>query len=61
MENPRFGVNAPAQKFLDVGGRFLHSVACLTLRSLRRSEVCPLSTLEDHYEIVYDSSRFVPV
>ena len=35
--------------------------ACLRLRQSEGSEICPLSTLKDQYEIVRDSDRLVTV
>jgi uncharacterized protein involved in oxidation of intracellular sulfur len=61
IEDPRFDVKAQAQKVLDAGGQFFACGACLKLRSSEGSEVCPLSTLKDHYEIVRDSDRLVTV
>ena len=61
IEDPKFGVKAQAQKVLDAGGQFFACGACLKLRNSEGSEVCPLSTLKDHYEIVRDSDRLVTV
>lgn len=33
----------------------------MKLRASEGSEICPLSTLKDHYEIVRDSGRLVTV
>ena len=49
------------QKVLDAGGEFLACGACLKLRQSEGSEICPLSTLKDQYEIVRDSDRLVTV
>ena len=61
IEAPKFDVKTQAQKVLDAGGEFLACGACLKLRNSEGSEVCPLSTLKDHYEIVRDSDRLVTV
>ena len=61
IEDPKFDVKAQAQKVLDAGGQFLACGTCLKLRNSKGSEVCPLSTLKDHYEIVRDSDRIVTV
>ena len=60
-EDPKFNVKGQAQKVLDGGGEFLACGTCLKLRNSEGSEVCPLSTLKDHYEIVRDSDRLVTV
>jgi len=43
------------------GGRFLACGACLKLRESDGSEICPLSTLKDQYEIVRDSDKLITV
>jgi uncharacterized protein involved in oxidation of intracellular sulfur len=59
--DPKFDVKSLAQKVLDKGGHFLACGTCLKLRKANASEICPLSTLKDHYEIVRDSDRLVTV
>jgi uncharacterized protein involved in oxidation of intracellular sulfur len=61
IEDPNFDVKSQAQKVLDRGGQFLACGACLKLRNFQGSDVCPLSTLKDHYEIVRDSDRVVTI
>jgi predicted peroxiredoxin len=56
-----FDVKAQAQKILLAGGRFYACGACLRLRDSEGSEICPLSTLKDQYQIVRDSDRMVTV
>ena len=59
IEDGRFDVKRQAQKVLDAGGQFLACATCLKLRSSEGSDVCPVSTLKDQYEIVRDSDRLV--
>ena len=61
IEDPKFDVKDQAQKVLDAGGEFLACGACLKLRKSEGSEVCPLSTLKDQYEIVRDSDKVITV
>lgn len=61
IEDPRFDVKSQARKVLDAGGEFLACGTCLKLRGSAGSEVCPLSTLKDHYEIVRDSDKLITV
>jgi uncharacterized protein involved in oxidation of intracellular sulfur len=61
IEDPKFDVKGQAQKVLEAGGQFLACGACLKLRNSDGSEVCPLSTLKDQYEVVRDSDRLVTV
>jgi uncharacterized protein involved in oxidation of intracellular sulfur len=61
IEDPEFDVKAQAQKVLQAGGQFFACGSCLQLRDSAGSEICPLSSLKDQYEIVRDSDRLVTV
>jgi uncharacterized protein involved in oxidation of intracellular sulfur len=61
IADPRFDVKGQARNVLEAGGHFHACGACLKLRSSDGSEICPLSTLKDHYEIVRDSDKVVTV
>ena len=61
LEDASFDTKGEAQKVLDAGGQFFACGTCLKLRNSNGSEICPLSTLKDHYEIVRDSDRIVTV
>jgi sulfur relay (sulfurtransferase) complex TusBCD TusD component (DsrE family) len=61
IESQEFDVKGEARKILNAGGEFLACGTCLTLRGSKGSDVCPLSTLKDHYEIVRDSDRLVTI
>lgn len=61
INDPKFDVKGQAQKVLDAGGKFLACGACLKLRNAEGSEICPLSTMKDQYEIVRDSDKVVMV
>jgi uncharacterized protein involved in oxidation of intracellular sulfur len=59
IEGSTFDVKSQAQKVLEAGGQFLACGACLKLRDSEGSEVCPLSSLKDQYEVVRDFDRVV--
>jgi len=61
IEDSQFDVKTQAQKILDAGGEFLACGTCLKLRNSKGSDICPLSTLKDHYEIIRDSDKVVTV
>ncbi len=61
IEDSKFDVKILAQKVLDKGGQFLACGACLKLRNSDGSEVYPLSTLKDQYQIVRDSDKIVTI
>lgn len=53
----KFNVEEQAQALHDAGGRILACGSCLKIRNREGTEVCPLSTMKDLYEIVRDSDR----
>lgn len=59
IKDAKFDAQAQARAVLDAGGQFLACGTCLKLRESEGSEICPLSTLKDLYEIVRDSDRLV--
>jgi len=59
IADDKFKVREQAQAVLAAGGQFLACGTCLKLRESKGSELCPLSTLKDLYEIVRDSDRLV--
>ena len=61
IDDPKFDVKGQARKALDAGAQFLACGACLKLRDSDGSEICPLSTLKDQYEIVRDSDKLIMV
>jgi len=61
IRDEKFDVKGQAQKVLEAGGQFFACGTCLNLRNSEGSEICPMSTLKDHYEIVRDSDRIVTV
>ncbi len=61
INDSKFDIKNQAQKVLEAGGQYFACGTCLTLRKSDGSEICPVSTLKDHYEIVRDSDRLVTV
>jgi uncharacterized protein involved in oxidation of intracellular sulfur len=57
INDAKFNVREQANAVLDAGGHFLACGTCLKLRDSAGSEICPLSTLKDLYEIVRDSDQ----
>jgi len=57
----KFDVKGQAQKVLEAGGKYFACGTCLNLRNSDGSDICPMSTLKDHYEIVRDSDRLVTI
>lgn len=61
IDDPKFDVKDLAKKVLEAGGQFQACGTCLKLRESQGSEICPLSTLKDHYESIRDSDKVITV
>ena len=48
-----------AQSYVDNGGQILACGTCLNLRQQDSSELCPLSTMKDLYELIRDCDKTV--
>ena len=59
LDAPPFNVPELMQAFVEAGGRILACGTCLQLRHSGGSELCPLSTMKDLYELVRDSDQVV--
>jgi uncharacterized protein involved in oxidation of intracellular sulfur len=57
IEDPKFNVREQAQTLVDGGGEILACGTCLKLRQSDGSELCPLSTMKDLYEMIKDADR----
>ena len=61
IEDSKFDVRSLAREVLDAGGEFLACGTCLKLRQSDGSEICPLSTMRDQYEIIRDADKVITV
>jgi uncharacterized protein involved in oxidation of intracellular sulfur len=59
LDTDAFKVTDQMRALVDGGGRIFACGACLKLRHSEGSEVCPISTMKDLYEIVKNSDRIV--
>ncbi len=57
IEDAKFNVREQAQRLVDGGGEILACGTCLKTRQSEGSELCPLSTMKDLYEMVRDADR----
>jgi sulfur relay (sulfurtransferase) complex TusBCD TusD component (DsrE family) len=55
IEDPKFNVREQAEALLAGGGHILACGTCLKLRHSEGSEMCPLSTMKDLYEMVKEA------
>lgn len=59
ITDPKFDARSQAETLLKGGGKILACGTCLKIRQSEGSEICPLSTMKDLYEIVRDSDKIV--
>jgi uncharacterized protein involved in oxidation of intracellular sulfur len=59
IEDDRFDIRAQAEDFLRKSGRILACGTCLKLRESGGSDLCPMSTMKDLYELIRDADRVV--
>ena len=59
LDTDKFKVTEQMQTLVDNGGEIFACGSCLEIRQSEGSEVCPLSTMKDLYEIVKMSDRIV--
>lgn len=52
-----FNVTAQMRSFVDAGGKILACGTCLNFRKSEGTELCPISTMKDMYDIVKESDK----
>lgn len=57
LDTEQFKVTEQMAGFVDKGGDILACGTCLKIRQLEGSEICPLSTMKDLYELISHSDR----
>jgi uncharacterized protein involved in oxidation of intracellular sulfur len=61
IADAKFDVKKLATEVLDAGGTFFACGTCLKLRESEGSEICPLSTMKDQYEIIREADKVITV
>jgi uncharacterized protein involved in oxidation of intracellular sulfur len=59
LDTANFKVTEQMRDFVSHGGSILACGMCLKIRHSEGSELCPLSTMKDLYEIIRDSDRVI--
>ncbi|KAF0134804.1 MAG: uncharacterized protein involved in oxidation of intracellular sulfur [Candidatus Saganbacteria bacterium] len=59
VSTDKFNTIEQADKFLQSGGKIYACGTCIKAREQEGSEMCPISTLKDMYEIVRESDKVV--
>ena len=61
LDNEKFKVTEQMQSFVDSGGAILACGTCLNIRNSEGSELCPLSTMQDLYDVINESDKVVSI
>jgi uncharacterized protein involved in oxidation of intracellular sulfur len=59
ISTDKFNTIEQADKFLKSGGKVYACGSCIKSRGQQGSDMCPISTMKDMYEIVKESDRIV--
>lgn len=59
IRDTQFDVSSQARTLLDSGGLILACGTCLKLRGSKGSDVCPLSSMQDLYDLIGTADRVV--
>jgi len=59
LNTDKFCITDEMQTFVNSGGEILACGTCLTIRQSEGSDLCPLSTMEDLYNIIAESDKTV--
>ena len=57
LDTGKFIVTEQMQAFVDKGGQILACGTCLKIRNSEGSEMCPLSTMKDLYDLIAESEK----
>ena len=52
IEDSKFNVKEKATKYLQAGGKIYSCETCMKLREMDSTNICPLSTMKDLYNII---------
>lgn len=59
LSTEKFNISEQMHSFIDAGGDIKACGTCLKLRHQEASDICPLSTMQDLYDIVQESDRVI--
>lgn len=59
ISNEKFNTVEQAEKFLQEGGKILACGTCIKSRNQESTEMCPISTMKDMYEIIKESDKVI--
>lgn len=59
LNTNEFKISEQMQLFIDAGGHILACGTCLKIRQSEGTALCPLSTMQDLYDLIKESNRVV--
>lgn len=59
ISTDKFNTLEQAEKFIQSGGKIYACGSCIKSREQEASEMCPISTMKDMYDIVKESDKVV--
>lgn len=59
LNSDKFKVTDQIMRFVENGGKIFACGTCLTIRKKKGSEMCPLSTMQDMYDIIKWSNKVI--
>lgn len=59
ISTDKFNTVEQAEKFMQSGGKIYACGTCVKFREQEGSEMCPISTMKDMYEIVKESEKVI--
>jgi sulfur relay (sulfurtransferase) complex TusBCD TusD component (DsrE family) len=59
LNTDKFKVTDQITRFVENGGKIFACGSCLTIRKKEGSEICPLSTMQDMYDIIKWSNKVI--
>lgn len=59
LDSEQFAIKEQTKIFFDTGGKIFACGTCLKSRESEGSEMCPISTMKDLYELVKESDKVV--
>ena len=61
LDTDKFKVTEQMQAYVDAGGTILACGSCLKIRNSEGSEMCPLSTMQDLYNLIRESDKIISI
>jgi uncharacterized protein involved in oxidation of intracellular sulfur len=61
LDTEKFKVTEQMQAYVNAGGEILACGSCLKIRNSKGSEMCPLSTMQDLYDLIASSDKVISI